>query len=81
MRTVPIHDLKRNLAALVDAASQGERIVITRHRRPVAQLLPAAPDSVHVGERVGQADLAPLPGLKGRPGLSDALAEDRADDR
>jgi len=38
MKTVSIHELKRRLAALVHEAGRGERIVITRHRRPVASL-------------------------------------------
>jgi antitoxin (DNA-binding transcriptional repressor) of toxin-antitoxin stability system len=38
VRTVNIHEAKTNFSRLVDAASQGEVIVIAKAGRPVAQL-------------------------------------------
>jgi len=38
--TVSIYDAKARLSHLVDRALQGEEVVITRHGRPVARLVP-----------------------------------------
>jgi len=38
MRTVNIHEAKTNFSRLVDAASEGEVIVIAKAGRPVAKL-------------------------------------------
>ena len=40
--TVGIFEAKQKLSELVERASQGEEIVITRHGRPVARLVPNA---------------------------------------
>ena len=38
-----IYEAKTRLSHLVDRALRGEQVVITRHGRPVARLVPAAP--------------------------------------
>jgi prevent-host-death family protein len=40
---VSIYEAKTHLSHLVDRALRGEQVVITRHGRPVAQLVAAAP--------------------------------------
>jgi prevent-host-death family protein len=80
MRTVPIHDLKRRLAELVDDAGAGERIVITRRGSPVAILAPFEGSSSHVGARFGRARLKPLD-IPTRGSILKTLADDRAPDR
>ena len=60
MKTVSIDELKRNLASLIDQASAGVRIVITKHRRPVASLSAADMEHVHRGARFGRGTLKPL---------------------
>lgn len=78
MKTVSIQELKLSLSALLKEASAGGRILITRHRRPVATLTPAAPAHVHVGRRAGRGRIDPL--FRGRPGLRrylEILLEDR----
>lgn len=40
--TVSIYEAKTHLSHLVDRALRGDQIVITRHGRPVARLVPAA---------------------------------------
>lgn len=77
MKTVSIDELKRSLSAFIDRAARGERIVITKHRRPVATLAPANREHVRVGSRAGRARLKPL--LKGptRGAYLDVLIEDR----
>jgi prevent-host-death family protein len=42
--TVSLYEAKTGLSRLVDRALRGEEVVITRHGRPVARLLPAKPD-------------------------------------
>jgi prevent-host-death family protein len=60
MKTVPIDELKRHLASFIDQAAAGTRILITRHRRPVASLAPADLEHVRVGARFGRGMLKPL---------------------
>lgn len=60
MKTVSIDELKRNLSSCVDQAAAGVRILITRHRRPVASLSAADMEHVHVGARFGRGALKPL---------------------
>jgi prevent-host-death family protein len=41
--TVSIYEAKTRLSHLVDRALRGDDVVITRHGRPVARLVPARP--------------------------------------
>ena len=41
METIGAYEAKTHLPKLLDRVSKGERIVITRHRSPVAILIPA----------------------------------------
>jgi prevent-host-death family protein len=77
MRTASIDELKRNLSAFVAAAAGGERILITRHGRPVASLTRADLEHVHVGAAAGRATLRPLFKAATRGAYLDVLAEDR----
>ena len=38
MQTVPIHQAKNQLSALIHAAEQGDKVFLTRHGKPVVQL-------------------------------------------
>lgn len=60
MKTVSIDELKRNLSSFVDQAAAGARILITKHRRPVASLSAADMEHVHIGARFGRGALKPL---------------------
>ena len=42
MRKVGAYQAKTRLAELLDRVEAGEHVTITRHRRPVARLVPAA---------------------------------------
>jgi prevent-host-death family protein len=44
MRTVNIHEAKTHLSRLVEEVRKGEEIVIARAGRPVARLVPIAPE-------------------------------------
>ncbi len=50
MRHVPIAEFKDHVSEMVAAASRGEEILITRHGKPAARLLPAE-DSVEERSR------------------------------
>ncbi len=42
MKTLNVHEAKTHLSALIDAVQRGEEIVILRHGKPAAKLVPAA---------------------------------------
>jgi prevent-host-death family protein len=44
MKTVGIFDARNRLSELVAAVEKGENVVLTRHGRPVAQLVPVRQD-------------------------------------
>lgn len=60
MKRVAIDELKRSLSSLVDQAAAGARILITKHRRPVASLSAADMAPVHIGACFGRGALKPL---------------------
>lgn len=76
MKKVPLNQLKRQLSALVAQVEGGESLLVTRHKRVVAQLVPPA-RHVHVGSRFGDGTITPL--LRGRTKgrYLDAIADDR----
>jgi prevent-host-death family protein len=45
MTAIGVYDAKTQLPKLLDRVSRGERFLITKHGRPVAQLVPAAADA------------------------------------
>jgi prevent-host-death family protein len=57
MKMVSILELKARLSALVDQASKGARVLITRHKRPVAFLQSADLEHLHVGKLAGKGSL------------------------
>ena len=77
MKKVSIQELKRNLSALIREASSGVRILVTRHKEPVAYLDSAELEHLHVGRRYGQGRLVPLlrSGTRGR--YLEVLKDDR----
>jgi prevent-host-death family protein len=54
MIMVNIYEAKTRLSECIEAASRGERVLICRHNRPVAELRPVA------AERSAPRDLAPI---------------------
>ena len=80
MKMVSVQDLKATLSAVVASAEAGETVVITRHGRAVARIVPANPPHVHRGSRAGEPlppSIAPGTGLGARAVA--VLLEDRAD--
>ena len=77
MSAVSIDELKRNLSALVDRAAAGARILITKHRRPVAWLGPAGAEHLRIGARSAKAAFKPLLRAPTRGQYLDVLVQDR----
>ena len=42
MKTVGAFEAKTHLSSLLDQVEQGERVIITKHGRPVAELVPVS---------------------------------------
>lgn len=52
MSTIGAYDAKTHLPQLLDRVERGERIVITRHGKPVAELVPVTGESVDLDETI-----------------------------
>jgi prevent-host-death family protein len=68
MRTVTIHEAKTNLSKLIERASQGEEVIISRGSVPVARLVPVGeirgrrqPGALRGKLQVGPKFFEPLP--------------------
>lgn len=48
-----VHEAKTNLSKLLEAVARGERVVITRHGVPAAELIPARSSGVRMGSLAG----------------------------
>lgn len=70
MHTVNIHDAKTNFSRLVDAAANGEEIVIAKAGKPAARLVPLEP--VKAKRRFG--------GLKGKVQIAEDFDAPLPDD-
>ena len=77
MKTVSVDELKRNLSSLLDEAAAGARILITKHRRPIATLSAADMHHVSIGARFGRGPLKPLLRAPTQGKYLEVLAEDR----
>jgi prevent-host-death family protein len=90
MFQIGIRDLKQNASAVVRRVASGETIEITDRGHPVARIVPlrhasAAEQLIAEGRMTpasgNRSNLPPLPPVPGRPLLSEALADLRADER
>jgi prevent-host-death family protein len=81
MKTLSIRELKAGLSSAVAEVEAGESIVVTRHGEPVAKLVPARSQFVHVGARAGRGRLTPaVPrGTVPEGRYLEILLEDRGD--
>lgn len=50
-QTIGLFEAKTHLSELVARAEQGEEVIITRHNKPVARIVPIAAGSAHGGGR------------------------------
>ena len=67
METIGVYEAKTHLAQLLERVENGERLTITRHGKPVAQLIPVTADrqrarqaAARVVERRNHLGKAPL---------------------
>jgi len=51
METVGLFEAKTHLSELIARAERGEEVIITRHNRPVAKLVPFASDAADAASR------------------------------
>ena len=90
MGTVGIRQLRQNASAIIRRVLAGENIDVTDRGRPVARIVPLAErrplEQLIIDGRAtrGDGDLLdskPARPMRGKPSLSDVLADLRADDR
>lgn len=88
--TVGIRQLRQNASAIIRRVLAGENIDVTDRGRPVARIVPLAErgplEQLIIDGRAtrGDGDLLdskPARPMRGKPSLSDVLADLRADDR
>ncbi|MEJ6390901.1 type II toxin-antitoxin system Phd/YefM family antitoxin [Gymnodinialimonas ulvae] len=51
-----VHEAKTNLSKLLEAVARGERVVITKHGKPAAELVPPKRGGVVFGSLAGKVD-------------------------
>jgi antitoxin (DNA-binding transcriptional repressor) of toxin-antitoxin stability system len=78
MKTISIQDLKRQLSEAISAAEAGERFVITRHKKPVAELGATDYGFLHVGGQFGAGRLQKVLDAPTGGQYLEALRDDRA---
>jgi len=86
---VGIRELRQNLSAVLARVQAGERLVVTSHNRPVAELVPINQDDDPLQRLIDQGlasaprepfgDFEPLPNPEGGSPLSEALEYMRGD--
>jgi len=54
-----VHEAKTNLSKLLEAVERGERVIITRHGVPAAELVPARAGTLRLGSLKGVVAPAP----------------------
>jgi prevent-host-death family protein len=54
MIAIGVYDAKTQLPKLLDRVSRGERFVITKHGRPIAELVPAGADGAPDANQIVQ---------------------------
>jgi antitoxin (DNA-binding transcriptional repressor) of toxin-antitoxin stability system len=78
VRTISIQELKQQLSEVVSAAEAGERFVITRHKKPVAELGATDSGALHVGRAFGTGLLRTVLDGPTRGQYLEVLRDDRA---
>lgn len=77
MKTASIQDLKKRLSSYLISAGASERIIITKHNKPLAALEPANQEHLHVGAKVGRWSPKPIGRNVGGGRALEILREDR----
>lgn len=81
MRTAGIFEAKQNFSALVDAVEAGDEVVITRHGKEVARIVPVADKAARLSEDRIRQELLRMQELRARvkpgPGWKELRDEGR----
>ncbi len=77
MKSVPINELKQELASIVAEAEAGCDVLITKHNKPVARLTRPDTQHLHIGSKFGKAKLIPAGKGKTAGRYLQMLDEDR----
>ncbi len=80
MKTISIQDLKQHLSEVISAAEAGERFVVTRHQKPVAELGATDFGHLHIGAQFGTGRLSTVLGGPTDGRYLEVLRDDRAGD-
>ncbi len=72
MKMINVHEAKTHLSEYLKAVEKGETVVICRHNKPVAQLIPASESATHPRRRFGSARGT----LKVSPSFNDPLDDE-----
>ena len=80
MKKITIQDLKQRLSEIIFAAEAGERFVITRHKKPVAELGSTNFGHLHFGVQSGTGGLSTVLDGPTDGRYLEVLRNDRADD-
>jgi prevent-host-death family protein len=67
---ISIYNAKTGFSQLITRVEDGERITISRHGRPVARLVPLAPERVRREPGVWRGQIESLDGTDSGPGTS-----------
>ncbi len=78
MSSVGIAELRQNLSVYLRRVQAGERLTVTDHNRPVAELVPLPPGGIDAARP--RPRFAPLVVDTGGLSLTDALLELRGDE-
>lgn len=81
MKTITVAQLRQNPTAALDEVEQGGTYLVTRHRRPIARLVPVEPEPVVLlpARNPGPSDLASLPARHSYEQTEALLAEMKSD--
>lgn len=84
MKQVSIQELKNQLSAVINAASRGEAVLVTKHGQPIVRIEPTqVSPSLHVGKHAARTHKRVKPGINiglGSMALQ-VLLEDRRSER
>jgi prevent-host-death family protein len=55
MQTIQASEAKTHFLRILDEVERGQTVIVTRHRKPIARIVPASPDSEDWRAQIEQA--------------------------
>lgn len=77
MKKIPVNEIREHLSKYLSEAERGEQIIITKHSRPVAQLLPVTQEK---SELPDLQEFRNSIKIKGKP-MSEVVTDERNESR